>query len=199
MKVSEINNLLELFFERYKLQDKNSIFLTPLNNNQRSFTWEETKNNILKLSKEISNINQKGDRCLLISENRPEWMISDLSIMLSGSITVPAYTTYVEKDYEYIINDCQPKVLIVSNQDQFSKIENILKNNTSIKKIISFEDLKIDKDKYLNFKNLNLGNNASELSTIYNRYYKKRSCMYYLYLWDTRKSKRGNIKSWWYT
>ena len=162
MKVSEINNLLELFFERYKLQDKNSIFLTPLNNNQRSFTWEETKNNILKLSKEISNINQKGDRCLLISENRPEWMISDLSIMLSGSITVPAYTTYVEKDYEYIINDCQPKVLIVSNQDQFSKIENILKNNTSIKKIISFEDLKIDKDKYLNFKNLNLGNNDSE-------------------------------------
>jgi long-chain acyl-CoA synthetase len=162
MKVSEINNLLELFFERYKLQDKNSIFLTPLNNNQRSFTWEETKNNILKLSKEISNINQKGDRCLLISENRPEWMISDLSIMLSGSITVPAYTTYVEKDYEYIINDCQPKVLIVSNQDQFSKIENILKNNTSIKKIISFEDIKIDKDKYLNFKNLNLGNNASE-------------------------------------
>ena len=161
MKVSKINNLLELFFERYKLQDKNSIFLTPLNNNQRSFTWEETKNNILKLSKEISIINQKGDRCLLISENRPEWMISDLSIMLSGSITVPAYTTYVEKDYEYIINDCQPKVLIVSNQDQFSKIENILKNNTSIKKIISFEDLKIDKDKYLNFKNLNLGNNAS--------------------------------------
>ena len=162
MKVSEINNLLELFFERYKLQDKNSVFLTPLNNNQKSFTWEETKNNILKLSKEISDINQKGDRCLLISENRPEWMISDLSIMLSGSITVPAYTTYVEKDYEYIINDCQPKVLIVSNQDQFSKIENILKNNTSIKKIISFEDLKIDKDKYLNFKNLNLRNNASE-------------------------------------
>ena len=161
MKVSEINNLLELFFERYKLQDKNSIFLTPLNNNQRSFTWEETKNNILKLSKEISDINQKGDRCLLISENRPEWMISDLSIMLSGSITVPAYTTYVEKDYEYIINDCQPKVLIVSNQDQFSKIENILKNNTSIKKVISFEDLKIDKDKYLNFKNLNLGNITS--------------------------------------
>ena len=164
MKVSEINNLLELFFERYKLQDKKSIFLTPLNNNQKSFTWEETKNNILKLSKEISDINQKGDRCLLISENRPEWMISDLSIMLSGSITVPAYTTYVEKDYEYIINDCQPKVLIVSNQYQYSKLENILKNNNTIRKIISFEELKIDKDKYLNFKNLNLGNNTTNTS-----------------------------------
>ena len=71
MKVSEINNLLELFFERYKLQDKNSIFLTPLNNNQRSFTWEETKNNILKLSKEISDINQKGDRLSLIHISEP--------------------------------------------------------------------------------------------------------------------------------
>ena len=194
MKVSEINNLLELFFERYKLQDKNSIFLTPLNNNQRSFTWEETKNNILKLSKEISNINQKGDRCLLISENRPEWMISDLSIMLSGSITVPAYTTYVEKDYEYIINDCQPKVLIVSNQDQFSKIENILKNNTSIKKIISFEDLKIDKDKYLNFKNLNLGNNASESpSSIIDITRKDPACI--IYTSGTQGNPKGVILS----
>ena len=194
MKVSEINNLLELFFERYKLQDKNSIFLMPLNNNQRSFTWEETKNNILKLSKEISNINQKGDRCLLISENRPEWMISDLSIMLSGSITVPAYTTYVEKDYEYIINDCQPKVLIVSNQDQFSKIENILKNNTSIKKIISFEDLKIDKDKYLNFKNLNLGNNASESpSSIIDITRKDPACI--IYTSGTQGNPKGVILS----
>ncbi len=194
MKVSEINNLLELFFERYKLQDKNSIFLTPLNNNQRSFTWEETKNNILKLSKEISNINQKGDRCLLISENRPEWMISDLSIMLSGSITVPAYTTYVEKDYEYIINDCHPKVLIVSNQDQFSKIENILKNNTSIKKIISFEDLKIDNDKYLNFKNLNLGNNGSESpSSIIDITRKDPACI--IYTSGTQGNPKGVILS----
>ena len=138
MKVSEINNLLELFFERYKLQDKNSIFLTPLNNNQRSFTWEETKNNILKLSKEISNINQKGDRCLLISENRPEWMISDLSIMLSGSITVPAYTTYVEKDYEYIINDCNPKICIVSNNTQLRKIDKFISDKI---KVLSIENI----------------------------------------------------------
>ena len=37
---------------------------------------------LLNLSEEISRYIKKGDRCLLISENRPEWMISDLSIML---------------------------------------------------------------------------------------------------------------------
>ena len=63
-----------------------------------------------KLSEEISKYIKKGDRCLLISENRPEWMISDLSIMLSEGITVPAYTTYTERDYEYIIDDCTPSI-----------------------------------------------------------------------------------------
>ncbi len=154
MNVKKLNNLLELFFEQYKLQEKSNIFLTPLKSDQKSFTWEETLNCIVNLSKEISLINRNGDRCLLISENRPEWMISDLAIMLSGSITVPAYTTYVEKDYEYIISDCLPKVLIVSNQNQFSKVESILKRNNTIKKIISFEKLGIDAEQYLNFQDI---------------------------------------------
>ena len=155
MNIKKLNNLLELFFEQYKLQEKRNIFLTPLKSDQKSFTWEETLNCIVNLSKQISLINKTGDRCLLISENRPEWMISDLAIMLSGSITVPAYTTYVEKDYEYIINDCSPKVLIVSNQNQFSKVESILKRNDTIKKIISFEKLDINTEQYLNFEDIN--------------------------------------------
>ena len=59
---------------------------------------------------------KEGDRCLLISENRPEWFITDLSVMLSEAITVPAYTTYAEKDYEYIIENCNPKLIFVSNE-----------------------------------------------------------------------------------
>ena len=32
--------------------------------------------------------------------------------MLANGITVPAYTTYTEKDYKYLIEDCQPSVLL---------------------------------------------------------------------------------------
>ena len=53
-------------------------------------------------------------------------VISDLSIMNAGGVTVPLFTTYSEKDYEYIIKDCKPKVCIVSNQEQFEKIKNLL-------------------------------------------------------------------------
>ena len=50
--------------------------------------------------------------------------------MLSESITVPAYTTYAERDYEYIINDCNPSLIFVSNKEQFNKVKNIIKKKT---------------------------------------------------------------------
>ncbi|MDB9698713.1 long-chain fatty acid--CoA ligase [Candidatus Pelagibacter sp.] len=139
MKINKVNNLLELFYNQYLTQDKTSVFLQSLKEVEKKYSWEDVYLNVIKLSEEISKYIKKGDRCLLISENRPEWMISDLSIMLSGAITVPAYTTYTERDYEYIIDDCTPTVLIISDKTQYSKIKNIIPKKKFIKKIIFFD------------------------------------------------------------
>ncbi len=125
MNFKKYNNLIDLFFEQYEKQPKDKIFLSSLKDPKKNFSWDNVRSTVLKLAFEISKIIQRGDRCLLISENRPEWMISDLSIMLAGGITVPAYTTYVSRDYEYIINDCKPSVVIVSNDEQYNKIKKI--------------------------------------------------------------------------
>ena len=100
MQINKINNLLELFYKQYQKQNKENIFLQSLKEPKRKYSWKDVYLNINKLSEEISKYIKKGDRCLLVSENRPEWMISDLSIMLSQGITVPAYTTYTERDYQ---------------------------------------------------------------------------------------------------
>ena len=139
MEINKVNNLLELFYNQYLTQDKTSVFLQSLKEVEKKYSWEDVYLNIIKLSEEISKYIKKGDRCLLISENRPEWMISDLSIMLSGGITVPAYTTYTERDYEYIIDDCSPTVLIISDKTQYLKIKNIIPKKKFIKKIIFFD------------------------------------------------------------
>ena len=139
MEINKVNNLLELFYNQYQTQDKTSVFLQSLKEVEKKYSWEDVYSNIIKLSEEISKYIKKGDRCLLISENRPEWMISDLSIMLSGGITVPAYTTYTERDYEYIIDDCSPTVLIISDKTQYLKVKNIIPKKKFIKKIIFFD------------------------------------------------------------
>ena len=154
MNTEKVNNLIELFFENYQKQNKNNKLLISLKDQNNQFTWKETFHSIKKVSSEIKKYIKKGDRCLLISENRPEWFITDLSIMTSAGITVPAYTTYAERDYEYIINDCTPKLIFVSNQEQFNKVKNIIIKKKFIKKIFSFEELDIDKNKYINLKEL---------------------------------------------
>ena len=144
MQFSNYKNLLELFNSQYKKKNLNDSFLIPLNKVNKSFTWEETFNSIQKLSGALSKILNKNDRCLLISENRPEWLISDLAIMLSGGVTVPAYTTYTERDYEYLINDCKPTIIILSNQIQYNKVEKIIKKKDFIQLLISFDEINSD-------------------------------------------------------
>ena len=136
MEINKVNNLLELFYNQYLTQNKTSVFLQSLKEVEKKYSWEDVYSNVIKLSEEISKYIKKGDRCLLISENRSEWMISDLSIMLSGGITVPAYTTYTERDYEYIIDDCAPTVLIISDKMQYLKVKNIIPTLSFLKLFI---------------------------------------------------------------
>jgi len=154
MQIDKTNNLLELFYKQYLKQDKDAIFLQSLKEPKKKYTWDDVFLNINKLSEEISKHIKKGDRCLLVSENRPEWMISDLSIMLSEGITVPAYTTYTERDYEYIIDDCTPTIIIISDKMQYEKIKDIVPKKNFIKKIIFFEKIKNLNEKF----NLNIHN-----------------------------------------
>jgi long-chain acyl-CoA synthetase len=169
MKINKIDNLLELFYQQYQTQNKESIFLETLKEPKKNYSWEDIYLNINKLSEEISKYIKKSDRCLLVSENRPEWMISDLSIMLSGGVTVPTYTTYTERDYEYIIDDCTPAIIIISDKNLYEKVKNIIPKKNFIKKIIFFEDVEnIDKELCLKISDIfkksdNINKNFSNL------------------------------------
>ena len=203
MNLDNFNNLIELFFYQSERQEPKSIFLEWLKpNNKKTFTWEETKINIFKLSKTIKENLKEGDRCLLVSENRPEWFISDLAIMLSGGITVPAYTTYTEDDYKYLIEDCEPTVVIVSNNDMLKKLNTTINEKNFIKKIITFDEvrkahqnLNIDnKEKYLDF-NFITKNDLSEKDKIQNLNLKRSSAACIIYTSGTGGNPKGVILS----
>jgi long-chain acyl-CoA synthetase len=118
MQVSSFNSLNEIFFlqcEKYQKEDH--LFFNNLNLKKfQTYTWLDTSHNVLKLAKFLNEKNiTKGDRVLLVSENRPEWLIADLAILLNSAITVPNYTTYTVNDFAFTINDCKPSGLIVSS------------------------------------------------------------------------------------
>jgi len=203
MNLDNLNSLIELFFYQSDKQKKESIFLQWLNpNNKKSYTWGETQQNIFKLSKIIKENIKEGDRCLLVSENRPEWFISDLAIMLSGGITVPAYTTYTEEDYKYLIEDCEPALVIVSNNEMLKKLNNTINEKAFIKKIITLdelnktvEDLNLNgKEKYLDFETI-INNELLEEDKIKNNNLKRTSPACIIYTSGTGGNPKGVILS----
>lgn len=82
---------------------------------------------------------QPGDHVAILSENRLEWALSDLAGQCAGGITVPIYPTLLEETIEYILNDCQPKVIFVSTQEQAQKIHSIREKLPFLKDIISYD------------------------------------------------------------
>ena len=195
MQINKINNLLELFYKQYQKQNKESIFLQSLKEPQKRYSWEDVYLNINKLSEEISKHIKKGDRCLLVSENRPEWMISDLSVMLAGGVTVPAYTTYTERDYEYIIDDCTPTIIIISNKTQYEKVKNIIYEKNFIKKVICFENIEnINKEFNLNINDIFKKTNY-EIKNFYNLKIKRENIACIIYTSGTQGNPKGVMLS----
>ena len=143
MDISKLNSLVELYFKKKEEVDSNKPFLQWLKINKKEiYSWEDITSQVFKVTAKIKSLIKEGDRCLILSENRPAWLMIDISIMNAGGISVPIFTTYSSNDYKYILNDCKPSLIFVSNQEQFNKIKKFINND--VKKIISFEKIEND-------------------------------------------------------
>ena len=98
---------------------------------------------------------KSGDRIGIVSENRVEWIISDLAIASIGAISVPLFTTLTAKQEEFIFNDCQAVGVIVSNTFQLAKVVEVKTSIPSLRHIIimneQFEshDINVKSMKYI--------------------------------------------------
>lgn len=82
---------------------------------------------------------RKGDRVAILSESCAEWVLTDQGCLFAGAITVPIYPTLTPPQVEYILKDCQPRVLFVSSREKLSEVECNLRNCASITHIVLFE------------------------------------------------------------
>jgi len=155
--MNRFQNLPELFFTKANLNNNNEhlLKLDDSSKKVKSLKWSDTTNLVLKIhnfleDKKLSDF----DRVLLVSENRPEWMASDIAIMSSKLIAVPNYITYTSRDFEHILNDSKPKGLIVSNKDLLDTVLVASKKiNYELDFILCFEEFDNSNISNLSFSN----------------------------------------------
>lgn len=81
----------------------------------------------------------RGDRVALISETRYEWGLVDLAVLSLGAITVPIYPSCTESDISYILKNSEAKLLVLENNTQLKKWENLKDQCSDVKKVISID------------------------------------------------------------
>src|ERR1044071_2950619 len=79
-----------------------------------------------------------GDRIALLSENRPEWSISDLAILSLGAINVPIYTTQALEQVDYILSDSGARAIFISTRRLYKHAQPVLAKR-SLEHVIFFE------------------------------------------------------------
>jgi len=83
---------------------------------------------------------QAGDRVAIISENRPEWSLTDLAILSLRAVTVPIYTTQAVEQIRFILQDSGAKMLFVSGKKLFKHAEEAIRSVETIEKLAFFDD-----------------------------------------------------------
>ena len=88
-----------------------------------------------------------GDRVAIISENRPEWSLTDLAILSLRAVNVPIYTTQAVEQIRYILEDSGAKMLFVSGKKLLKHAEAAIQSVERIEKLIFFDaDAKPEND-----------------------------------------------------
>ena len=172
----KFNSVVSLFHHQsISLSDKPYLW-KKLNNDFTAFSWKEIGEQVEAIAKGLINLGiLKGDRVVILSENRPEWQVADLAIMSIGAITVPAYTTSTTFDYTHIINHSEARCIIISSHDLAIKAIPAVLKSSKCNNIIKIDN---DENKYdnpiniTNWYNLIEENKNSSWNAIENDQYK---------------------------
>ena len=107
--------LTAMFFDQAERLGERRFLWVKSDGRYRALSWAETAERARALAQGLRSLGlAPGDRVILVSENRPEWLIADVAIMSAGCVTVPSYTTNTTDDHLHVIEDSGARAAIVS-------------------------------------------------------------------------------------
>jgi long-chain acyl-CoA synthetase len=141
-QLEHFENLVAMFFARAKEQSDKPFLWAKQEGEWRSTSWAQAAGKVAALAAALKRLGlERGDRVMLVSENRPEWLICDLAIMAAGCVTVPTYITNTERDHQHILDDSGARAVIVSTQKLARNLLPAAIRSNSCETVIGMEKL----------------------------------------------------------
>ena len=142
-QLERFDNLVSLFLTRASEKGDEPFLWSKRDGEWRPISWADAVRQVAALAASLKRIGlEPGDRVALVSENRPEWLISDLAIMAAGCVTVPTYTTNTTRDHAHVLGNSGARAVIVSNQKLATNLIPAVLTSTECHHVIGMEPLR---------------------------------------------------------
>src|SRR5436305_6864183 len=131
-------NLPAMFFERAEERGERPFLWAKRDGAYRPLSWTHAAHGVSRLARALVALGiEPGDRVVLVSENRPEWIVADLAIMSAGGVTVPAYVTNTVDDHRHIFGNSGARAVIVSTSALAARVIAAAELVPSVRSIIA--------------------------------------------------------------
>jgi long-chain acyl-CoA synthetase len=143
LQLEHFPNLVTMFFARAREKGDKPFLWAKEAGRWQPISWKEAARQVAALAASLRRLGlHQGDRVMLVSENRPEWLIADLGIMAAGCVTVPTYTTNTTRDHQHILGNSGARAVIVSTQKLATALVPAVMFASECHHIIGIEDIR---------------------------------------------------------
>ena len=127
--------------ESFRRNNKPDALQYKANGTWHRITGSEAISRIKRIALGLSALGVKaGDKIAIISENRPEWSLTDLAILSLRAVNVPIYTTQAVEQIRFILENSGAKMLCISGTKLFKHAEDAVRSVERIERLIFFDD-----------------------------------------------------------
>ena len=147
--------LVDLFEEAVTHKSRPDALQVKRDGDYRPLSSADVRSQVQGAAAGLLNLGvEPGDRIALLSENRPEWLVSDVAILSAGAINVPVYPTLPAYQIEGLLNDAGVKIIILSTTEQLEKIREIQSKVPSLRTTVVMDLEEPESDSLRSFNSL---------------------------------------------
>jgi long-chain acyl-CoA synthetase len=148
-----VKSVPHLLFETIRKCPEKKALIYKRHGQIKHFDYESFGNQIRYLTSAFKVLDiRQNEKIAIISNNRPEWTITDFSIMCHRNVVVPIHQNIPPEQILYILKNSESRVIFIENEDHYAKIKEIESQLPKSKIIISYNE--IDDEKIINYEDL---------------------------------------------
>lgn len=127
--------------ESFRINKRTDALSYKIDNAWKHLSGSEVIEKIKNIALGLASLGVKaGDKIAIISENRPEWSLTDLAILSLRAVNIPIYTTQAVEQIRYILEDSGAKMLFISGKKLWKHAENAIQSVERLEKLVFFDD-----------------------------------------------------------